>query len=319
MMKPCILALSLALFASTSLLAQQYPARPVRLVLPLPAGSATDNVARVIVQPLIQSLGQTIVVDNRPGADGAIAGAEVQRASPDGHTLLFATNSPLAAVPAMRKTPPYDAVADFTPVGFIGRYLHVVLVHPSVPAKNLGEFFKYAKANPGKLNYGSGGTFQIISTAHLIKLSGIDVTHVPYKGEPAALVDLLAGRLQFMVATQSTSLPLVRDGKLRAIAVTNSKRSDNFPDVPTLYESGIQHFPSLSWAVLVGPAKLQPSIVKRLNQDLNAALQRGDVREKLALNAFEPIVSSPEELKAFIKDQQGLWHAAVRDLGLPVQ
>ena len=122
-----------------------------------------------------------------------------------------------------------------------------------------------------------------------------------------------------MVATQSTSLPLVRDGKLRAIAVTNSKRSENFPDVPTLYESGIQHFPSLSWAVLVGPAKMHSAIVKRLNQDLNAALQRSDVREKLALNAFEPIVSSPEELRTFIKDQQGLWHAAVRDLGLPVQ
>ena len=294
----------------------QYPARQVRVVVPLPAASATDTVARILLQQVGQGLGQTVVVDNKPGADGAIAATEVLRATPDGYTLLFATNSPLAAVPTMRKVPPYDPVADFTPIGFIGRYLHVVLVHPDVPAKSLAEFFTYARAHPGTLNYGSGGTFQIISTAQLLKIGGISMTHVPYKGEPAALVDLIAGRLQFMVTTQSTSLPFVKEGKLRAIAVTNSKRSESFPDVPTLIESGVQHFPSLSWAVLVGPAKLPPAVVDRVNKELNVALAKPDVRERLAKNAFEPIISTPEELRTFLRDQQEMWTRTVRELGL---
>ena len=311
----CI-ALLAALGAAAVPANAQYPSKQVRFVVPLPAASATDTVARIILQSVGQGLGQTMVVDNKPGADGAIAATEVLRAAPDGYTLLFATNSPLAAVPTMRRTPPYDPVADFTPIGFIGRYLHVVLVHPDVPAKSLAEFFAYARTNPGNLNYGSGGTFQIISTAQLLKVGGINMTHVPYKGEPAALVDLIAGRLQFMVATQSTSLPFVKEGKLRAIAVTNSKRSESFPDVPTLIESGVQHFPSLSWAVLVGPAKMPAIVVERMNRELNAALARPDVRERLAKNAFEPITSTPDELKTFLREQQEMWTRTVRELGL---
>ena len=296
--------------------AQQYPTKQVRLILPLPAASATDTVARVIAQSMSQSFGQQVVVDNKPGADGAISAVEVMRATPDGYTLFFATNSPLAAVPAMHKTPPYDPVTDFTPIGFVGRYLHAVLVHPDIPAKTLAEFFNYARANPGKLNYGSGGTFQIISTANLMKSAGISMVHVPYKGEPAALVDLIAGRLQFIVATQSTSLPFVKEGKLRALAITNGTRSEAWPDVPTLTESGIKTFPSLSWAVVVGPAKMPANVVDRINRDLNAALVRPDVRERLARAAFEPIVGSPDELRIFMKDQQELWSRTVRELGL---
>ena len=318
-MRPLLLRLLFG-FAAFAAIADpasaQYPLKQVRFVVPLPAASATDTVARIILQAVSQGLGQAMVVDNKPGADGAIAATEVLRAAPDGYTLLFATNSPLAAVPTMRKIAPYDPVADFTPIAFIGRYLHVVLVHPDVPAKNLAEFFTYPRANPGSLNYGSGGTFQIISTAQLLKIGGISATHVPYKGEPAALVDLIAGRLQFIVATQSTSLPFVKEGKLRPIAVTNSKRSESFPEVPTLIESGVQHFPSLSWAVLVGPAKLPVTMVNRMNKELNAALVRPDVRERLAKNAFEPITSTPDELKTFLKDQQEMWTRTVRELGL---
>ena len=315
LLRRCLVPFAVFAAAAVPALAQ-YPAKQVRVVVPLPAASATDTVARILLQQVGQGLGQTVVVDNKPGADGAIAANEVLRAAPDGYTLFFATNSPLAAVPTMRKTPPYDPVADFTPIGFVGRYLHVVLVHPDVPAKTLAEFFTYARAHPGTLNYGSGGTFQIISTAQLLKIGGITMTHVPYKGEPAALVDLIAGRLQFMVTTQSTSLPFVKDGKLRAIAVTNSKRSESFPDVPTLIESGVQHFPSLSWAVLVGPAKMPSNVVERVNKELNAALAKPDVRERLARNAFEPIISTPEELKTFLREQQEMWTRTVRELGL---
>jgi len=311
--------LGVLVFSAFPALGQQYPSKQIRLILPLPAASATDTVARIVAQSMSQSLGQQVVVDNKPGADGAISATEVMRASPDGYTLYFATNSPLAAVPAMRKTPPYDPVADFAPVGFVGRYLHAVLVHPDVPVKTLGEFFTYARANPGKLNYGSGGTFQIISTANLMKSAGISMVHVPYKGEPAALVDLIAGRLQFIVATQSTSLPFVKDGKLRALAITNSTRSPAWPDVPTLTESGIKTFPSLSWAVMVGPAKVPADVIDRLNRDLNSALVKPEVRDRLAQAAFEPIVGTPDELKTFIREQQELWSRTVRELGLPIE
>lgn len=298
--------------------AQQYPSKQIRLVLPLPAASATDTVARVIAQSMGVGFGQTVVVDNKPGADGAISAAEVMRATPDGYTLFFATNSPLAAVPAMRKTPPYDPVADFTPIGLVGRYLHAVLVHPDVPAKTLQDFFSHARANPGKLNYGSGATFQLIATVNLMKIAGIDLVHVPYKGDPAALIDLIAGRVQFLIATQSTSLPFVKEGKLRALAITNSARSEAWPDVPTLAESGIKSFPSLSWAAMVGPAKMPANLIERVNRELNATLVKPDVRERLGRAAFEPSASSPDELRAFIKDQQDLWGRTVRELGLQV-
>lgn len=313
-----LLAAAAAVAAVAFPAAAQYPARQVRMILPLPAASATDTVARVIAQSMSQGFGQTVLVDNKPGADGAIAAAEVMRATPDGYTLFFATNSPLAAVPAMRKTPPYDPVADFTPIGLIGRYLHAVLVHPDVPAKTLPEFFAYARANPGKLNYGSGATFQLIATVNLMKIAGIDLVHVPYKGDPAALIDLIAGRVQFLVATQSTSLPFVKEGKLRVLAITNSARSEAWPDVPTLTESGIKTFPSLSWAALVGPAKMPANLVDRVNRELNATLVKPDVRERLGRAAFESATSSPDELRAFIKDQQELWGRTVRELGLQV-
>ena len=307
-----------ALAAVAFPVAAQYPARQVRMILPLPAASATDTVARVIAQSMSASFGQTVVVDNKPGADGAISAAEVMRAAPDGYTLFFATNSPLAAVPAMRKTPPYDPVADFTPIGLIGRYLHAVLVHPDVPAKTLHEFFIHARANPGKLNYGSGATFQLIATVNLMKIAGIDLVHVPYKGDPAALIDLIAGRVQLLIATQSTSLPFVKEGKLRALAITNSARSEGWPDVPTLAESGIKSFPTLSWAALVGPAKMPAGLIERINRDLNATLVKPDVRERLGRAAFESATSSPDELRAFIRDQQVLWGRTVRELGLQV-
>ena len=184
------------LFACTA--HAQYPAKPVRVVVPFPAGSSTDIITRVLAGSVSQAIGQTLVVDNKAGADGAIAAAEVAKAPADGYTLLMATNSPMSAVPAMKKNPPYDPVADFTPITDIGRYTFFIVVHPSVPAKTLKELIDHARANPGKLNYATGNTTGIVSTAYFASLAKIALVHVPYKGEPQALTDLVAGRVQLM-------------------------------------------------------------------------------------------------------------------------
>src|SRR4026209_1567750 len=192
----------------------QYPNKPIRVVVPFPAGSSTDIVTRVLAASVSQAMGQQLVVDNKAGADGAIAAADGAKAAPDGYTLLMATNSPMSAVPALKKSPPYDPVADFTPITDIGRYTFFILVHPSVPAKTLGELIDYARANPGKLNYATGNTTGIVYSAYFASLAGIQVVHVPYKGEPQAVTDLIAGRVQLMFCSSGTSLAHIRDGRL---------------------------------------------------------------------------------------------------------
>jgi tripartite-type tricarboxylate transporter receptor subunit TctC len=262
-----------------------------------------------------QTLGQTFVIDNKPGADGAIASADVIRAAPDGYTVYFGTNSPLAAVPAMRKTPPYDVTTDFTPIGNIGRFTHFLVVHPGVPANTMAELVAHAKANPGKLNYATGNTTSIVSIAQLFKLTGMNMLHVPFKGDPAALIDVMAGRVQFMQATQGQSIAFIREGKLRALAATGARRSALAPEVATLGELGFK-FPLLSWMALVGPAKMRPEVVERLNRELNAALQIPKVQEDIARQAFEVAPSTPEELRSFLAQQQDIWGRTVKELGL---
>jgi len=311
------LGYALAALAMTAApaVAQQYPNKPIRMLVPLPPGTATDVVARIIAQPLSQLLGQNIVMDNRPGADGGIAGAETVRATADGYTLMFGTNSPLSAVPAMRKTPPYHPLNDFTPIGRVGQYTHYVVVHPSVPAKSLREFIEYARANPGKLSYATGNTFGILTIAQLQKVAGIKLLHIPYKGDPAAIIDVVAGRVQFMYVTRGQGAPFVRDGRVRAIAITGSKRFDTDPDLPTVAESGLD-VPVLGWAALVGPAKLPAAVVQRLNHDLNAVLLQPKVIEEVGRQGFEPGGSTPTEMATILRQQHEFWGTMVRELGL---
>jgi len=306
--------LAASLIAAT-VSAQTYPSRTIRGVAPLPSGTASDTIARILAVPMSQSLGQQVLIDNKPGADGAIASADVMRAAPDGYTIYFATNSPLAAVPSMRRTPPYDPVTDFTPIGNVGRFTHFVVVHPGVPATTMAEFVAHAKANAGKLNYATGNTTSIVSLAQLFRLTGMTMQHVPFKGDPAALIDVIAGRVQFMMATQGQAIAFIRDGKLRALASTGGKRSTLAPEVPTLNEVGLQ-FPLLSWMVLVGPAKMRPEVVERVNRELNAALQIPKVQEDIAKQAFEVVASTPEELRAFLVQQKDIWGRTVKELGL---
>lgn len=314
-MKKLLTAFVLGVAALTAS-AQSWPTRPIRLVVPFPPGSATDTIARAFGGAVAQSLGQPVVVENKAGADGAISGAEVMRAPSDGYTLLFATNSPMAVAPAMRKHPPYDPTRDFTPIADIGRYTFFVVVHPSVPAKTVAELLQHAKDNPGKLNYATGNTTGIMSTAQFMHLGGTRMVHVPYKGEPQALVDLIAGRVQFMVVSAGTSVPHIREGKLRALAVITTKRSPILPEVPTIAEAGMPAFSITSWAALYGPAKMPREIVDRLNREFLAAAQRPEVQATLEKQAFVFVGSTPERLADFTKEQNDEYRAMMRATGM---
>ena len=294
----------------------QYPNKPIKIIVPFPAGSATDTITRILGNSVSQAIGQAVVVENKAGADGAIAGAEVAKAAPDGYTLLMATNSPMAVAPAMKKVPPYDPVNDFTPITDVGRYTFCLFAYAGAPAKTLGELIAYAKANPGKLAYATGNTTGIVSFAQLSSLAGIQMLHVPYKGEPAAITDLIAGRVQLIFATPTTGLAYVKDGKLRAIVTSLKQRSPILPDVPTIGEAGLPKFSILSWAALYGPGKMPKDLTDRLNKEFVAAMKRPDVIAAMDKQAFVLTPSTPAELGAFTKEQMDEYRTILRAAGI---
>ena len=309
------LALAAALVFAVPSFAQ-FPSKPIRIVVPFPAGSATDTISRILGSSVSAAIGQPVVVDNKAGADGMIAGAEVAKAAPDGYTLLMATNSPMSAGPAMKKVPPYDPVADFTPVTDIGRYTFFIVVNPAVPAKTLAQFIQHARSSPGKINYATGNTTGIVSSALFSSLAKVDMVQVPYKGEPQAMIDLVSGRVQMMFASSSTSVPLVRDGKLRALVTTLPKRSPILPDVPTIAEAGMPEFSITSWAGLFAPAKLPRDVLDRLNKEFLAAMARPDVQAAMDKQAFVLSPSTPEKLGAFVKEQLEAYRNTLRIAGI---
>ncbi len=299
--------------------AQNYPSRPIRVVVPFPPGGTADVVARILAQPLGQALGQALVVDNRAGADGAVAALLVMNALPDGHTLFLASNSPMSAVPTMHRKPPYDPRTDFTAITLIGKFTFFMFVNSAVPAKTLTEFIDYARANPGKLNYGSGNTTAIVSMAQLSLLAKLDMTHVPYKGDAPTTADLIAGRVQSAFMTPVPAFALAKEGKLRILATLLTKRSALAPDVPTMAEAGMPGVSVAPWLGLFAPAKLPKDITTRLSREFNAALRRPEVIEQLARQGFEAQGSTPEELAAHVRDQIDAWARVVRDAKIPVE
>jgi len=294
----------------------QYPQKPIRLVVPFPPGSATDTVARILGQSVSTAVGQPVVVDNKAGADGAIAGAEVVKAAPDGYTLLMATNSPMAVAPAMKKQPPYDPVADFTPITDVGRYTFFLYVNAEQPYRTFRDMVTYAKANPGKINYATGNTTGIMSFGQMNALAGVEMTHVPYKGEPQAVTDLIAGRVQLLWATPTTGLSHLKEGKLRALATNLKSRSPLLPEVPTMAEVGIPQYSVVSWAALYGPAKLPRDIQLRLNKEFHDAMKRPEVLAQMEKQAFLLSPSTPEELGAFTKAQLEAYRGIMKSIGM---
>jgi tripartite-type tricarboxylate transporter receptor subunit TctC len=296
--------------------AANFPSRPIRIVVPFPAGSATDTISRILGNSISAAIGQPVVVDNKAGADGAIAGAEVAKAAPDGYTLLMATNSPMAVAPAMKKVPPYDPVADFTPITDIGRYTFFLYANAEQPYKTFRDMVAYAKANPGKINYATGNTTGIMSFGQMNSLAGIEMTHVPYKGEPQAVTDIIAGRVQLLWATPTTGLSHLKEGKLRALATNLKSRSSLLPDVPTMAEVGIPQYSVVSWAALYGPAKLPREIQLRLNKEFHDAMKRPDVIALMEKQAFQMTPTTPEELGAFTKAQLEAYRAILKSIGI---
>jgi tripartite-type tricarboxylate transporter receptor subunit TctC len=313
-MKRFLVFAAALLFAVQSL--AQYPNKPIRIVVPFPAGSATDTITRILGQSVSAAVGQPVLVDNKVGADGAIAGAEVAKAAPDGYTLLMATNSPMAVVPAMKKVPPYDPVADFSPITDVGRYTFFLYINADLPIKSFKELVAYAKANPGKLNYATGNTTGIVSFAQMNSLAGIDMTHVPYKGEPQGITDLVGGRVQLMWATPTTGLAHVKDGKLRAVATNLKARSGLLPEVPTMAEVGVPQYSVVSWAALYGPAKLPRELQLRLNKEFTDAMKRPEVIAAMDKQAFPLTPSTPEALAAFTKSQMDAYRRILRNAGV---
>ena len=314
-MKRLWLAAAFAIFSSLAG-AQVWPVKPIRIVLQFPPGGSTDLVARILGQAISQSLGQPVLVENKPGADGAIAGDFVARAEPDGYTFFLASNTAMMQVPLLKKSPPYDAVKSFMPVSLVGRYVYVLVAAPSLPVKNVAELLAYARANPGKLNYGSYSCVTQLMHANLRLVSKVDIALIPYKGEAPTVVDIIGGQVQLTFATPTSTLVHIKEGKLRALATLLPARFALLPDVPTAADAGLPPFTAGTWAALFGPAKLPPDITGRMNKELNAAMRRPDVREKIGQQGFDLGGSTPEELAAFIQDQLKAWERAFREAGM---
>lgn len=296
--------------------AAQYPSKAIRIVIPFGPGSATDAVMRVLAPALSSQLGQAVVIESKPGADGALMAMEVARAAPDGYTLGVGSGGPLAGVPALRKTPPYDPVNDFTPISDIGRYTIFLFTSATLPASNFQEFVAYIKANPGKVTYATGNPSGIVAWAQVKALLGLDMLHIPYKTAPQIMPDLLTGRVHAIIDSPVVAMPHVRDGKLRVMATTLNRRSPLLPDVPTIHEAGVPKFTIANWMGLMGPAKMPRDIVDRLSREVGIALRRPEVMAALEKQAFVPSPSSPEQFGAFIKEQIVSYESLLRASGV---
>jgi tripartite-type tricarboxylate transporter receptor subunit TctC len=307
-------AMLAALLSGTA--AAQYPSKPIRMIVPFPPGGAAELGARIFSQPLGQGLGQPVIIETKPGADGAIAAEAAMRAAADGYTLFYATNTAFSWVPAVRKNPPYDPLADFTPVSLIGQFGFFLFSHPSVPANSVAELLAHIRANPGKLNYGSGNSTSMLATAQLVLQERLDVVHIPYKGDGPLSVDLLGGRVHFAIATPGSAAPQVNEGKLRVLATLLPNRSALLPQAPTMAEAGLRELSITPWGGVFGPANMPKEIAGRVSRELAAVLKRAEVREAFGKLAFEPRSSTPEELSVFVKQQMEIWRRTVAEVGI---
>jgi tripartite-type tricarboxylate transporter receptor subunit TctC len=308
----------LCLSAASS--AQNYPIRPVRMIVGFPPGGSTDLVARVVGQKMSDAWGQQVVIDNRPGANGMIGADLVAKASPDGYSLLLSSIGPMGINASLYKMP-YDIVNDFAPVTYTGNVANLLVVHPTIPAMNVKDLMALAKAKPGQLTFGSSGTGGAPHMAvELFKiLAKVNVVHVPYKGGGPAMADLVGGQISGSFASMPSSIPFVRAGKLRALAVTAPKRSPALPDVPTISEAGIPGFSVLDWQGLFTTAKTPPEIVNKLNAEVVRILALPDVTERLTAAGVEIQTSSPREWGDFVKSEIAKWGKVVKEAGVKVE
>ena len=298
--------------------AQTYPSRPITLVVPFPPGGSATIIARIIADKMSEALGQQIVVDNRGGAGGSIAARQVAKSAPDGATLLLAFTGTLAVSPLIFANVGYDPRKDFAGIGLIGMAPSVLAVHPSVPARSVADLVGIAKAEPGKIQYGSPGigTTNHLAGELLAAMTGIKITHIPYKGTGPAITDLLGGHIAMMFAPIPAAHGNVSAGALRALGVTSLKRSSLWPDIPTVAETGLPGFEVVQRSTLLAPAGTPRTIIERLNKELNAVLATDEVRRRLAVEGGEPVPGAPEEYAADIDREEMRWSKLVATIGL---
>lgn len=297
-----------------------YPNKPIRLIVPFAPGGSNDIMARIIGQKIGESVGQTVIIDNRGGASGIIGTDLAAKAAPDGYTLLMMSLT-LAVNPSLFKKLPYDTERDLLPVSLVASAPLILVVHPSLPVKSLKDFIAHAKANPGKFNFGSGGpgTTPHLAGEMLKSMAGLQMTHVPYKGGGPALADLVGGQLQLMLENIPSTLPHVKSGKLRVLALSGLKRSSLVPDVPTLDEAGLKGYEIVGWNGLFLPAGTTNAIVSRLHTETVKALAAADIKERLSGMGAEGVGNTPAEFNAFVKAEIKKWAQVVRDAGLRVE
>jgi tripartite-type tricarboxylate transporter receptor subunit TctC len=296
-----------AAHAQGSPASQGYPTKPIRLLVPFPAGGATDIFARAVSQKLGERLGTTVVVDNKPGAGGTIGSDLAAKAPADGYTLLLATSSTHSIGPSFGKVP-YDAVADFTPISYVGNAPNIMLVPNSSPAKNVKEWVQYARKNPGKLNFASSGNGTVVhlTTEYFKAQAGLYLVHIPYRGTALAIPDLVSGKIDVLFDSLPSGLPHVKEGRLRALGITSLKRSPLLPDLPPISET-VPGFESVTWFGLYAPKGLSPELVTRLNTAVNQALQDADVKERLARLGIEPVGGTPQQFSAMTEADRAKW------------
>lgn len=293
---------------------QAYPVKPVRLIVPFPAGGATDIFARTLSQKLGEKLGVALVVENRPGAGGTIGSDMVAKAAPDGYTLLLATSSTHSIGPSLNARMPYDAVADFTPIAHVGNAPSIMLVPNSSPAKTLKDWIALARQNPGRYNYASSGNGTIVQlTAELFKAqAGLFLVHIPYKGTALAIPDLVSGKVDVLFDSLPTGLPHVRDGRLRALAVTSAKRTAMAPDLPAVAEL-LPGYESNTWFGLYGPKGLSAEVISRINSAANQALADAEVKDKLGRLGIEPVGSTPPQFAHMVAADTAKWKQIIAE------
>jgi tripartite-type tricarboxylate transporter receptor subunit TctC len=311
-----VLATGLAVLGPGWVAAQSYPAKPVRIIVPFPAGGGTDLMARTMGDKIGAVLGQPFLVDNRSGAGGALGTELAAKAAPDGYTLLVNSSSALVIGPNLMQKSPYDPLRDLTPVILIGSAPNVLVVHPSVPAKTVKELIALTKQRPGELNYASNGAGTLSHlTGELFKLrAGIEMVHVPYKGGPPAVTDTMAGNVSLLFAAFPTLSAQIRSGRLRALAVTSAKRAAIAPELPTVAET-LPGFDSSQWWGMFGPAGMPPGVVSRLNAEMQKALALADVKKRLAADAAEPIGGSAADCAQFLRADFDKWRKVINDAG----
>jgi len=303
-----LLGLALAL-APSGATAQTWPERPVTMIVPFPAGSAVDTLARTVANTLSENFGKQFIVDNRTGAGGNIGGAAVAKAAPDGYTFLFGTPAPIAMNRLMYKSLNYDSERDFTPVILVAKSPLIIATKLDFPAKTLAELFAYAKQNPGKVNVGvpGNGTLGHITSALTQQFAGVEMTNVPYRGSAPLMTDLLAGQVDVAMDFMPTYVPLVTAGKVRALAVTTSQRATQLPDVPTAQEAGLKGYEASAWYAIVAPTGTPPDIVSKVNTAVNDFLKSDKGKVVLEQNALQNVGGPPEDLKAFIAGELAKW------------